>query len=173
MSVLDTYSRQAHGTAQGATQFKKIDSVPDGTYHFQILTAVINEPAQGVVFSMKLRVLDGIAKDMEIDYDNWLVGDNQQGQREMNQNAVGRLKEELDRLGINHSLWGEFDWFAEFRKAMPLLIGRRFKGNKTTGGKNKKGYLEFVQRLSDAPAGSNPGSVPAANGAVDGNGIPF
>lgn len=171
MSVLDTYSRQAHSVPKGASQFTKLEAIPDGRYSFEIKSVTLNEPAQGVVFAMKLAVLDGLSAGMEIDYDNWLVGDNATTkQRELKTRAVGRLKEELEVLGIDHSLWGEFDFWAEFRKAIPSLVGRRFSGSKSSRRSGQTTYhdLKFEARLGDAPAGSN--GVPAGDG---GSSIPF
>lgn len=174
MSVLDSYSRQAHGVPKGASQFTKLDAIPDGRYQFAIKSVALNEPTQGVVYAMKLAVLDGVSAGLEIDYDNWLVGDNaKSGQRELKARAVGRLKEEIEVLGIDPSLWGEFDFWAEFRKAMPSLVGRRFSGLKSSRRSGQQTYhdLKFEARLPDAATAD--AATADAPPASSGEPIPF
>lgn len=145
MSRLNAYSRQAATTPAGTTDYPKLDRVPNGTYTFGINKAELKELPQGDVFTMKLKVLDGIAAGIEIDYDNWIVGERD-NQLQFNERAVGRLKEELTVLGIRHEEWAEFDWFTELGKACSQLRGKCFRGEKST---NKQYHnLKFLESVA-------------------------
>lgn len=161
MSRLNSYSRQAANVPAGATSsYPKLDSVPDGTYDWEIAAADLKELAQGDVFELQITALSGVAAGKTVQYSNWLSGtDKVTGEFGLSERAVGRLKEELSVLGFQHEKWPEFDFFAELVKSIPNMVGLRFRGEKSTNGKYHN--LKFVQRLPGGAA--KPPASTAAN----------
>lgn len=171
MSRLNAYSRQAANIPPGTTQFTKIDVLPDGKYTFEIRKATLKELPQGDLFAMQIVPLDGVMQGKEIDYDNWLSGTNREGVFGVSERAVGRLKEELNVLGIDYATWGEFDFWQGFAKAIETFPGRRFVGEKSTNKAGQKTYhnLKFLESRQSGPRPES-APLPATAKADD---IPF
>lgn len=118
-------------------------ALADGEYEFIIDKVVEKETKSGNLFAMKLMVLtDGIFAGRQVNVDYWLTRLNKDiGKMEVNGINVGNLRQDLGKMGFDEENWTKANgrpFFTEFKKAMLLMEGLRFKAKKATNTKNAK-----------------------------------
>lgn len=129
-----------------------LEVLPDGAYDFAILGVVPDrtQKDRDPILRWHLRVLGGQHDGQEIEWLSWLT----------RQESIDRLGGDLATLGFDTSSWKppHRPFSAELQKALPRLIGLRFRATKQA---NQSGGKTFQNLYLNAKL-SGPSAPPPA-----------
>jgi hypothetical protein len=175
---METYSDidqwQEHYTPQQGSFEAGPEILPDGqVYDFEITKAELtkSEKKQETIFKLHVKVISGQYAGVSFARPTWFKA----------QEALDSLGGDFVLLGLDANLWGKRgkSWSAELIQACPLLVGKRFRGERKNGKPKEEGkpgfpnlYIKSQLSANGPPPPSSPVS-PFAGAPAGADGKPL